>query len=147
MRLMVFCEAAADHETVRVLLDRVLVEEGPPWVADLADNLESLRQWHTDGRAPYFDIHRLKDYLLRELSQTLGFDPRDHAYRLQDGDKSGERNAKRVLSHLMQRDPERERVDLTETALSDLRRRGGLSGLQSFLDDVRRVLNRAVTQP
>lgn len=59
MRLIAFCEAAADFRTASGLLDRILRDEGPSWIADLLDDHpDSVRTWHLDreGRA-FFDVH------------------------------------------------------------------------------------------
>lgn len=61
MKLVLFCEAPSDFETVTGLVDRVLRDEGPTWVADLIDaHPEAVRAWtgDSDGRA-FFDIHRM----------------------------------------------------------------------------------------
>jgi hypothetical protein len=64
MKLVIFCEAAADFRTASALVDRVLHEEGPAWIADLLPSYpESIRTWMSDGPArDFFDVHKLDDY-------------------------------------------------------------------------------------
>lgn len=46
MKLVAFCEAAADFRVASDLVDRVLREEGPAWVAPtLDDTPEAIRAW------------------------------------------------------------------------------------------------------
>jgi hypothetical protein len=69
VRLIAFCEAPADFRTASGLLDRVLRQDGPSWIADLiGDHPDSVRTWHADneGRA-FFDLHRLDGYV-KQLS-------------------------------------------------------------------------------
>ena len=65
MRLIAFCEAAADFRTAAGLLDRVLGEEGPSWIADLlGEHPDSVRTWHLDGAGrAFFDVHDLRGYV------------------------------------------------------------------------------------
>ncbi len=67
MRIALFCEAAGDFEAVVGLVDRVLREEGLPWVRDLLDaHPEAVRTWMDDGDGrPFFDLHRLSDHARR----------------------------------------------------------------------------------
>ena len=64
MRLLVFCEAEGDFRTASGLVDRVLHEEGPTWVADLmGTHAEAIREWIGDGRgATFFDVHDLRHH-------------------------------------------------------------------------------------
>ena len=64
MRLIAFCEAAADFRTASGLLDRVLREEGPSWIADLIDEQsDSVRTWYLDSRGrAFFDVHTWREY-------------------------------------------------------------------------------------
>ncbi len=64
VRLLVFCEAEGDFRTAAGLVDRVLREEGPAWVADLIDaHPEAIREWIGDGLGPqFFDVHDLSHY-------------------------------------------------------------------------------------
>jgi hypothetical protein len=66
MRLLAFCEAPADFRLTAGLVDRVLREQGPSWVADNFEMPEVIRVWHPDpsGRA-YFDLHALNEYMDR----------------------------------------------------------------------------------
>lgn len=68
-RLIAFCEADADFRTASGLLDRVLREEGPAWIADLIDaHPDSVRTWHLEreGRS-FFKVHDLREYV-KQLS-------------------------------------------------------------------------------
>lgn len=67
MRLIAFCEADADFRTASGLLDRVLREEGPAWVADLIDeHPDSVRTWHRDSEGRVFaDVHTWREYARR----------------------------------------------------------------------------------
>jgi len=67
VRLIAFCEAASDFRIAAGLVDRVLREQGAPWVGDNIDEYpEAIREWVTDGDKYFFDIHRLDAYR-REL--------------------------------------------------------------------------------
>jgi hypothetical protein len=58
-----FCEAPADFRLASGLVDRVLREAGPPWVADNFDSPDVVRTWQADGFGhEYFDIHKLDRY-------------------------------------------------------------------------------------
>lgn len=72
MRLLAFCEAAADFRVAAELVDRVLRETCPVWVAELLDAApESVRVWHRDPQQrPFFDIHRIDTYA-RELALRI----------------------------------------------------------------------------
>lgn len=63
MKLIAFCEAAADFRLVSGLVDRVLREHGPSWIRDSLDVPGAVRTWHADdaGRE-YIDLHRLNDH-------------------------------------------------------------------------------------
>jgi hypothetical protein len=61
MRLVAFCEAAADFQIASDLFDRVLRHRGPTWVADTMEAApEAIRSWRGDGRGRDF-------FLLRDL--------------------------------------------------------------------------------
>lgn len=63
MKLVAFCEAPADFRLASGLVDRVLRESGPTWVAHSLDTPEAIRSWHPDGSGrDYYDLHRLNDY-------------------------------------------------------------------------------------
>ncbi len=67
MRIALFCEAAADFRMAAGLVDRVLRDEGPAWIADvIAEHPEAVRTWVEggDGR-PFFDLHRIADHARR----------------------------------------------------------------------------------
>jgi hypothetical protein len=68
-RFIAFCEAAADFRIASDLVDRVLREEGPPWIADLIDEHPgSVRTWHLDNEGRlFFDLHGLNRYV-KQLS-------------------------------------------------------------------------------
>lgn len=69
MRLVVFCEARADFEIARDLVDRTLRDVGDPWVGDVMDVApEGIRTYVSDedGRS-FFDVHHLRHYV-----RTLG---------------------------------------------------------------------------
>jgi hypothetical protein len=65
MRLVVFCEAAADFQIASTLVDRVLRTAAPSWVVDVLDTApESILSWHGDGQGrAYFDVHSLTKYV------------------------------------------------------------------------------------
>src|SRR5688572_26106225 len=68
MRLVVFCEARADFEIARDLVDRSLREVGDPWVADAMDGAPAgVRTYVADGDREFFGVHRLTTYV-----RTLG---------------------------------------------------------------------------
>ncbi len=63
-RILVMCEAEADFQTTTGLVDRVLKEQGPEWLADVMETSpESQRSWQPDGKGrAFFDVHKLDDY-------------------------------------------------------------------------------------
>jgi hypothetical protein len=69
--LLVFCEASADSETVKGLVERVLREEGPQWLRDLLegaadDVVRQIYDWVPDGEGrTFFDLHKLASYASR----------------------------------------------------------------------------------
>jgi hypothetical protein len=65
MRLVAFCEAAADFRTASELLDRVLRERGPDWIAAVLDTApEGIRSWRGDGEGhAFFDLHDLTTHV------------------------------------------------------------------------------------
>lgn len=66
-RLLAFCEAPADFRTTTGLVDRVLRDEGPPWIGDLLDSHpKGVREWADDDQGREFcDIHRVTEYARR----------------------------------------------------------------------------------
>ena len=62
-RLIAFCEASADFRTASELIDRVLRDEGPAWLADLIDeHPDSIRTWHAcGGDRAFFDVHAWRE--------------------------------------------------------------------------------------
>lgn len=73
---------------------------------------------------------------LAQLTRELRFDPVAEPHRLNDRHDHEPRSAKRVLSTLVAGDRDRECACWSETSLTLLRRRGGDTGLTSFLDEV-----------
>jgi hypothetical protein len=67
VRLVVFCEAAADFRIASDLVDRVLRHDGPGWVADVLDAApDGVRSWRGDGRGNmFFDVHHLSKHVDR----------------------------------------------------------------------------------
>lgn len=66
MRLLAFCEAPADFQLAAGLIDRVLREQGPSWVADNFEAPEVIRVWQPDPSGlAYFDLHDLNRYMDR----------------------------------------------------------------------------------
>src|ERR1051325_5476908 len=65
MRLVAFCEAAADFRIASDLVDRVLRDKGAPWVGDVFDEQpEAIRSWRPDGEGrAFFDVHKLRRYV------------------------------------------------------------------------------------
>lgn len=65
MRLVAFCEAAADFQIASDLVDRLLRERGPGWVRDLLDTApDSVRSWRGDGTgAKFFVLGRMAKYV------------------------------------------------------------------------------------
>lgn len=64
MRLVAFCEAPGDFRLTSGLVDRVLRESGPSWVADNLEAPEVIRVWRPDGLGrAYFDLHKLDEYV------------------------------------------------------------------------------------
>ncbi|WP_437580579.1 hypothetical protein [Sorangium sp. So ce887] len=105
MRLLIFCEAPADFRTTSALVDRVLREEGPDWVADLLpSHPESVFQWANDGPGKdFFDIHKL-DLYRRQLGNVRF--PQGHF----DGEPGAPgaqlaRNAFTIVRELVRREP------------------------------------------
>lgn len=103
--LVCFCEASADFRAATVLIDRVLRDEGPAWVADLLpSHPESIRKWASDGHGrDFFDLHKLASY--RRDFTNLRF-PRGHF----DGkpgaaDALMARNALVIVEALQKRNP------------------------------------------
>lgn len=65
MRLVAFCEAAADFRIASDLVDRVLRHEGPDWIAGVLDTApEAARSWRDDGHGHAF-------FVLRDLSKHV----------------------------------------------------------------------------
>ncbi|WP_437282130.1 hypothetical protein WME90_16665 [Sorangium sp. So ce375] len=105
MKLLMFCEAQADFRTTSALVDRVLREEGPDWVADLLpSHPEAVFQWAQDGPGrDFFDIHKL-DLYRRQLGNVRF--PQGHF----DGEPGAPgaqmaRNAFTIVRELVRREP------------------------------------------
>ena len=63
MRLVAFCEAAADFRLASGLVDLVLRQAGTTWVVDNLDTPDVIRRWQPDGSGrAYFDLHKLDRY-------------------------------------------------------------------------------------
>lgn len=75
---------------------------------------------------------------LAQLKKELGFDPTVSADRLSSGRKTGKRDAKRILEHLVSDKDALAR--LGRVSLDQLRERGGRSGLADFLAALRAAL-------
>ncbi|MBI5515560.1 MAG: hypothetical protein HY909_17400 [Deltaproteobacteria bacterium] len=60
-RWLLFCEAVGDFRTTSGLVDRVLGERGPRWVAELLEHSpEGVREWVPDDHGnAFFDVHDL----------------------------------------------------------------------------------------
>lgn len=65
MRLVAFCEAPADFAITRDLVDRVLREHAPGWVAEqLDDTPDAVRTWVEDAEdREFFDLHHYDAYV------------------------------------------------------------------------------------
>ncbi|MDI3285574.1 hypothetical protein [Polyangium sp. 15x6] len=59
--LVTFCEASADFRAIEILVDRVLREEGPDWLADNYDTMKEREAFRTfkgeSGDRPFYDVH------------------------------------------------------------------------------------------
>lgn len=82
---------------------------------------------------------------LAELRRELGFDPTEHAHRLDSNDEQAKRSPKRVLRVLSEDDHRREERCWRETPLDVLKARGGDNGLADYLDQIERVIVPLVT--
>jgi hypothetical protein len=111
VKLVLFCEAAADFRTASALVDRVLGEHGPDWVRALVPSdpqvMLGVREWLSDGEGrEYFDLHRIDDY--KRSLQNVRF-PHGHF----DGKPGAAgalmaRNAFFLVRERAKRDPARE---------------------------------------
>lgn len=73
MKLVAFCEAAADFRLMSGLVDRALQASEAAWVVDNFGTPDVIRTWHSDGRGNlYFDIHHLNDYADMLRKRGLG---------------------------------------------------------------------------
>lgn len=111
MKLVAFCEAASDFRVLEGLVDRVLREHGPGWVADVMDaNPDGVRVWIRDGAGrAFFDLHQVRFY-----AQSLGLRPAYGYFGRRPG-RAGAIMARKVLSIarcLMAEHPELEAVVL-----------------------------------
>ncbi len=89
--------------------------------------------WVAAGFVPRDDSERER---FDALQSDLGFDPTEHADRLDARLGTAKRSAKRVLLVLSHGDAEREAWCWRDASLAELRRRGGYSGLAAFLAEV-----------
>jgi len=64
MRLVAFCEAAADFQIASDLVDRVLRDHGERWISDLLETAPvGVRSWRGDGGGrPFFVVSALAAY-------------------------------------------------------------------------------------
>ena len=82
MRLAGFCEAPGDFRLVAGLVDRVLRELGPTWIADNFESPEVIRTWQPDGLGrAYFDIAHLPPV------DTYRVTVWDYTFMQSDGDR------------------------------------------------------------
>ncbi len=64
MRLVAFCEAAADFQIASDLVDRVLRHGGPDWVADVLDAApDGVRSWRGSGGGAFFVLRDLTKHV------------------------------------------------------------------------------------
>ena len=105
MKLVIFCEAAADFRTASDLVDRVLHEHGPEWVRDLVpSHPESVREWVSDGQGrAYFDLHKLDAY--RRGFKGLRFRQGHFDGKPGEADAQSARNAFTIARELHKQDP------------------------------------------
>ena len=89
--------------------------------------------WVLAGFEPESEDERER---LKTLGQELGFDPTRKPERLDAGDETAKRSAKRALKSLSGGDHEREASCWRETPLEVLRERGQACGLAAFLSEV-----------
>jgi hypothetical protein len=73
MRIVVFCEAAADFRAVKTLVDRVLRETGHDWIADNLDAYpEAVRVFAGESfERPFYDVHHMPQHR-KKLEEKLG---------------------------------------------------------------------------
>lgn len=110
-RLLLFCEARADSETVQALVERVFREEGPDWLRELLEGTPEVARnfldWVRDGSEgpTFFDLHKLSSYVSR-----LGIRVPQGHFRGEPGSPGAlmARTAFRVARELVQRG---ERID------------------------------------
>jgi hypothetical protein len=63
VKLVAFCEAPADFRLASGLVDRVLRESGPAWVADNLDTPGVVRNWHpASAERDYYDLHQMNHH-------------------------------------------------------------------------------------
>lgn len=77
---------------------------------------------------------------LKAARQSLGFDPRLHAHRLDAGEPGALHDAKRVVAELIGGRASREEVCWMECGLETLSERGGENGLAAYVREVRERL-------
>ena len=100
MKLVCFCEAAADFQLASGLVDRVLHDDGPRWVADLMEadtTRDSVRAWVPDGARSFFKLGELAGQMRSRglLAQQGRFGGEVGA-----ADARMARNALRVAGHI-----------------------------------------------
>ncbi|MDC0744458.1 hypothetical protein [Polyangium mundeleinium] len=72
--LVTFCEASADFRAIEILVDRVLHEEGPDWLADNFDTKKEREAFRTfkgesDDR-PFYDVHDVSRHFAKLEKDT-----------------------------------------------------------------------------
>jgi hypothetical protein len=125
VKLVAFCEAAADFQIACALVDRVLAHAGPAWLADVLEaDPEAIRSWRAVTQAQtFFVLGRLTSYV-DELSIRVPhghFDGRPGA-----ADAVMARTAFSLVRTLMKRGEHVDAVLLTRDIDDQPERRTGL---------------------
>jgi hypothetical protein len=124
MRLVAFCEAVGDFQIASDLIDRVLREAGPDWVADVMDAApEGVRVWHEELGSTFFILHELTKHIdrLRARVQHGHFDGRPGAADIMTG-----RNAAAIVRALRKQGHHVDAVLITRDLDDQPERRTGL---------------------
>ncbi len=94
MKLVAFCEAEADFRLASGLVDRLLRDEGPQWIADAFDTPDVSRRWHPDGLgrpgAAGAAMARKVFLIAQAMSKTTPDDPIHVVILLWDTDHQGD---------------------------------------------------------
>lgn len=109
------------------------VRDGLPWPFDVvvATPEPEVEAWHVCGFEPRDAAEQKR---LKELTRKLSFNPVKESHRLTSHPNDADTDAKRVLEHLCDGDPDRREACLDDP--STLRARGTVNGLTAFLDEV-----------